>query len=797
MFYSQNEGKVNNLESISPKIKLLRGLKKLIAGGWGVYWDLNDLSPLTNLTSLQRLDVSRTQVNDLSPLKNLADLQLLYIDNTKVKNLNPLKNFVTLQQLHVHNTKVSDLSPLKNLVALQRLHVHNTKVSDLSPLKNLTDLQLLTVSDTKVSDLSPLKNLTDLQLLYVSDTKVSDLSPLKKIIEKGVAVGGNEYGIGIKVEDCPLTNPPKEIVEQGNAAILRYWQEQDRVGLKKVNEARLLLVGEGNSGKTTLKDKLKDPNAEMPEHDATTRGIDIERLMCTNRAGEDFTVQVWDFGGQNIQKYAHQFFMSDSVVYAVLSNTREQNQNFQYWLNIIELLGKDSPFFIVQNEKDGHAEALKDISQIQERFPTTFQSVEHVNLKNAATDKRFDALRLKLFEAATQLPHTQKEYLVSFVNVRQQLARLSETEQTIPFKQFKQLCKAEGIEDPELMNDYARTFTLLGIALHFEDDLHLSAQVFLRPKWIIDALFAVLYADIVAQQQGKFTAADAKKIWQAEMYDDMHGVLLQLMVKFHLCYAIPNSESYIVPQRLPTRSKEEAFVPPPDATHLLYRYKFLPSGLLTQLTCRLHQRIEGAKVWNDAVQFSTKNGEGHVFVRENSADNHLELFGFGRAKTDLINTVVDTIDAIHQNSKFGNLKVEKLVPCPCAVCVDKRKKQEDAFFFEYDILIQDLRDKRTESDRCKFSRQSFPILVILQNASIRSFKIKEIKDLLANDKIEKALDTLRGPFGSDNEVILQLQQLSHINREHRMNQMTAAVYAVERTRLIKAILGMLTEWDDD
>lgn len=565
----------------------------------------------------------------------------------------------------------------------------------------------------------------------------------------------------------------------------------------KVNEARLIILGEGNSGKTTLKDKLIDRHAAMPEPDATTRGIDIQPIIFKNMDGENFTIQVWDFGGQNIQKYAHQFFMSDSAVYAVLSNTREQNQNFQYWLNIIELLGKDSPFFIIQNEKGGHDEPFKDISQIQQRFPQTFKGVFKVNLKEAATDPRFEILAQSLFYAATQLPHTQKEYLASFIKVRKKLEILSATEQTIPFKQFKQLCKAEGIEDSELMNDYARTFTLLGIALHFEDDIHLSSQVFLRPKWITDALFAVLYADIVEHQQGKFSAADAKRIWQAEIYDNMHGVLLQLMVKFHLCYAIPHTTDYIVPQRLPTRTIEDAFVPPPDATHLLYRYKFLPSGLLTQLTCRLYERIEGAKVWNDAVQFSTKNGQGHVFVRENSADNQLELFGFGKDKADLINTVLEYMDEIHQNSKFGNLKVEKLVPCPCAVCASKRAEQHDAFFFEYDILIQDLREGETESDKCKFSRKRSPIRTILKTADIRLFNIDKIKDLLAGDKVEEALKILRGFFGNDNDVISKIYRLARFNKDNSNGELTPDEANKQKNKLINDILTLLKSYENE
>jgi Leucine-rich repeat (LRR) protein len=766
------------VDNLSP-LKNLKALQHLSISSTQV----SDLNPLKDLKQLQNLSISSTQVSDLNPLKDLVKLNYLSASSNKIIDLSPLENLIMLSELYIYSNPISDLSPLKGLVNLQELHLNHTQINDLTPLKNLKKIRRLHVQYTYISDLNPIRNLLNLENISITSTKVSDLSPLKDLRKL----------TKFYYNGSPITNPPREIVKAGLGTMRRYWKEQERIGKKKVNEARLLLVGQGASGKTTLKDKLKDSNATMPEHDATTLGIDIERIICKNREGDDFTVQVWDFGGQEIQKHAHQFFMSDSVVYAVLSNTREQNPNFQYWLNIIELLGKNSPFFIVQNEKDGHAESLKDITQIQERFPHTFKSVEQVNLKNAAKDPRFEMLKQRLFYAATQLPHTQKEYLVSFINVREQLEILSKTQQTITFKEFRQLCKAEGIEDTELMNDYARTFTLLGIALHFADDVHLKAQVFLRPKWIIDALFAVLYNKKVEDQNGKFSATDAETIWHEEEYEDMHGVLLQLMVKFHLCYEIPNTKDYIVPQRLPTRL--EAFVPPTDATHIVYRYRFLPSGILTQLTCRLHQRIEDDKVWNDAVQFSTKNRQGHVFVRENSAENHLELFGFGSQKSDLINVVVDTIDEIHLNSKFGNLKVEKLVPCPCPVCATKRAKQEDAGFFKYDLLIQDLQSGETESDRCEFSRKRFQIKEILKNASIHVFKIEQIRKLLERDKTEEALNILRGALSEDDEVIIQLSRLSHLKRGDRMGQLSFDEANRERNKIIKGVLEKLKEWE--
>jgi Leucine-rich repeat (LRR) protein/GTPase SAR1 family protein len=755
------------------------------------YNQIADLASIKHLTNLQILYCSSNQIADLAPIEHLTNLQQLYCDSNQIADLAPIEHLTNLQQLDCTSNQITDLAPIEHLTNLQQLDCSYNRIIDLAPIEHLTNLQQLNCKSNQIADLAPIEHLANLQRLYCSDNQIVDLTPIVGLIKKGRQVKWSRVEGDIRVGDNPLTNPPIEIVKQGNEAILRYFEEKARSGTQKVNEARLLLVGQGGAGKTTLKEKLRDRKADMPAPDATTKTIHIEPLLYKDGDGADFVLQVWDFGGQNIQKYAHQFFMSDSVVYALLSNTRDQNPNFQYWLNIIEMLGKDSPFFIVQNEKDGHAEPLRDITQIQDRFPDTFQSVEQVNLKNAETDPRFDLLERRLLYAATQLPHTRKEYPLSFIHVRRALENLSKTQQTIPFKQFKDLCKAEGISDPALMNDYARTFTYLGVALYFADDLHLKTQIFLRPKWIIDALFGLLYAPIVEAQNGRFSASDAEAIWTGDEYNDMHGVLLQLMLRFKLCYELPSKQGYIVPQRLPTRM--QPFVPPPDATHIVYRYRFLPSGILTQLTCTLYTRIEKDKAWNDAVLFSTKSGQGRVFVRENSSADSIEVFGYGQDKADLLNMVVDAIDEVHDTSKFGNLKVEKLVPCPCPICTTARTKQEPAEFFDYNFLMELLRDGETESDRCKLSKRKFPIRDILKASNIRGFKIKQVKEYLANDRVEDALLMLRGQFPEDSEIVVQLSRINRHGRMDRMGQMERQESSVERNKIIKGVMDMLND----
>ena len=266
---------------------------------------VSNLMPLKDLVNLQELYVYMTQVSDLLPLKDLVNLQKLNVSYTQVSDLLPLKDLVNLRQLNVNSTQVSDLLPLKDLVNLQKLDVHNTQVSDLLPLKDLVNLQQLNVYNTQLSDLMPLKDLVNLRVLDVHSTQVSNLMPLKDLIEKGIKVEWKRASLltvlhfnnggkvnGIYIEDCPLSNPHIEIAKQGNAAILRYWAEQERSGLKQLNEARLLIVGQGGAGKTTLKEKLKNPHAAMPEPDMMTRGIVIEPLVFKNTEGRFYAANL-------------------------------------------------------------------------------------------------------------------------------------------------------------------------------------------------------------------------------------------------------------------------------------------------------------------------------------------------------------------------------------------------------------------------------------------------------------------------------------------------------------------------
>ena len=92
---------------------------------------------------------------------------------------------------------------------------------------------------------------------------------------------------GLIMDHKFLEIPPFEIAIHGLSAIKRYFQEKDRYGSAKLNEAKCLILGEGGSGKTSLARKLLDPNNELPAEKETTQGIDVHpqigRASCRER----------------------------------------------------------------------------------------------------------------------------------------------------------------------------------------------------------------------------------------------------------------------------------------------------------------------------------------------------------------------------------------------------------------------------------------------------------------------------------------------------------------------------------
>lgn len=670
-----------------------------------------------NIEQLQNIQVLRINaryynkwgITDISPLKKLKKLIILDLHGNNIKDANVLENFMHLEYLNIHSNQVSDISFLKNLKELVTLNVANNSVLYIPNLEHLSKIRYLDLRSNKISDISSLKNLfqtSAFKRLDISSNNIKNLTPILPLIKRGASIKWSSLKDGICVQDNPLTTPPIEIVKEGNQAILNYFKELEE-GEETVYEAKLLIIGEAGAGKTSLKRKIGDCEADLPdEAKDTTTGIDITQHTFAATADlPEFTMNIWDFGGQEVYHATHQFFLSKRSLYVLVDDGRKEDNN-SYWMQTQELFGEGSPLLLFLNQK-GTIQRQIPLNDLKGEFPN-IQELTTINLKTEA-DKIPDYCRtleyyirnLPQFKRGETLPR-------KWVRIREILEEREEN--YISISQFRQICRKEGIKEnkrQDFLSDYLHD---LGALLHFQDSPLLKRMVVLRPEWATNAVYAILNHTEQTGKNGQFTYDDLNEVWQSHEYQDVFEELLALMQKFELCYRLKNNKNrFIVPQLL-SKDKPDFEWIDDNNLELRYEYDFMPKGILTRFIVRRHKFIEGQRlVWQRGVVLEYKNAR--ALVVEEYRSNAIKIQVKGAFPQNLMSIVTDEIDDINSGFHFNErMKVRKMVPCICPTC-NKSKEPEVR---NYEKLVKKLNQGKNRY-YCNTGEEFFSISAALYN----------------------------------------------------------------------------------
>ena len=690
----------------------LTSLQRLKA--WNI--QIDDLTALCNLFSLQALSISSTQVSDLRPLANLSSLRSLHVPDTRVDELAPLANLPSLRSLDVAGTPVRDLRPLANLSSLRSLNILRTQVSDLAPLADLISLQWLHASQTQVSSLVPLAKLTSLNWLNLSNSQVSDLSPLVEHIRKGLRIGLEGRGdTGIIVKDCPLTNPPREIVAQGNKAILNYFDELARGQIDHLYEAKMLVLGEGGAGKTSLIRRLYQPKLPLPSEKETTRGIEIHKHEFHLKNGRTFRLNVWDFGGQQIYHATHQFFLTQRSLYVLVDDTRKDyksvsDEGFRYWLELIEIFGGHSPTIIFQNEKSSRSKVI-DFRGISQRY----DNVKQLYAGNLDDPHAADRLRDAIEFFAAQLDHIGEELPASWIKVRAEIEQLAARHPYVPVEEYFRVCEKYLEDDETRALHLSRYLHDLGVFLHFQDDPLLKRTVILQNEWATAAVFRILDDEIVKKKLGRFSDEDGARLWKGSGYERMHSELLALMRNFELCYELRDASppTRLAPQLLPPAKPEElaSWARPGDLI-VRYKYDFLPKGIISRLTVRQHRFVrDPGMAWVTGVLFEQDNTA--VLVEVLPTGDEVEMRSRGPENKALLSVISADLDALNDSFKGLHDKIETRVPCNCKSC----RTTMSPWFFGHRDLVRRKEYGKLQVE-CSLSFENVDVLQLLDGIKV-------------------------------------------------------------------------------
>ncbi len=734
-------------------------------------------------------------------------------------------HFLVLKKLIFNDSQIADLSPLAGLIHLQELFCHSTQVSDLSPLAGLGNLQQLACDSTQVSDLSPLAGLANLRGLSCSNTPVFDLSPLRKQIEQGIELMWSDESWmdnGIYVKGCPLGKPLIAAIKQGPAAVLKYFNKPK----VRLFEARVLVLGEPRAGKTTLRHKLKNTNAEMPKITESTKAFEIEVAPYTCKIEKDgeankMTYHLWDFGGQDYYRLLHQLFVAEQSVYLIVTGTdaNKHEEELDFWLETIQRLGRDKkgnygPVILLQNPKNKREDL--NFQDLKRRYPFWQQTDQFVVNLNAigqdkpdAETKTFDKIELERFhhfkayleDSFCQIEHIGKEMPTEWVKIKKDLDK-KRLKNWITKEEFRTVCASKGIVKAEEQDDLLGIFRTLGFLFHY-DTKALEGMVILDSEWVTDALYRVLDDKIVEGNKGWFLESDVKAIWHEQKYRDRTQALLDLMSEFKLSYFNAASKRYIVPAKLPRDTEGLPDWDERNNVHLRLQYDWLPRAIATQLIVTLHEYlvplVNGEQwIWRKgAVLDGRKDDLKDVQVRIQDfwKENRIDISARGESSESLIRTVLQKWREV--NSPFEDkVVVTKIILCHCLVC----EKAQDArkFNYEYDDVLnaKDL----GKSIRCNKSHEDFAAADILKGVFDEStvvldaFQKKTGKqegvffELIAAGEVGEALEMMPNNRGT----VDFKRRYTNLRRDKMKNLLTYADFDLEQSKIVE---DMLTYWE--
>jgi internalin A len=436
---------------------------------------------------------------------------------------------------------------------------------------------------------------------------------------------------------------------------------------------KLLLVGRGKAGKTTL---VKQLAGEKPSaRESETHSIAIRELTLACPQGRVRT-RAWDFGGQEILHSTHQFFLTERSLYLLVLEPRTglAQRDAEYWLKLIETQGVGSPVIVVMNHSHGRRWPIDQV-KLRRLFPFIVDFI----WTDALHGDGIETLRNTILRTVEErMPDVWLPFPIRWRTIKDRVTGMGEN--FLTYDEYVKICTEYGEDDPDKQADLAGILHALGLALYFGKDPRLHDTRVLNPSWVTGGVYAVIRSESVRENDGQLTVADMprvlreaqkQKVVKAKDYPpETHPFILELMRAFQLCFAHePESElgeavgpvRYLVPELLPEFEPEMPETWDQAPVRLRYTYEVLPPGLLPRFIVRTHPLSEDALHWRHGVVL--RHGEASALIRAESDRPQLEVFVLGGGEDTrrvLVTMVRRELEALHGEMKMTPVETLEL-----------------------------------------------------------------------------------------------------------------------------------------
>lgn len=627
------------------------------------------------LKYLTHLDLSDNRIVSLRFLENLKQLSYLYLTNNQVKDISELGSLKQLSRLYLNANPIEDYTPLKDLQSLTHLYLNSNRITDFSFLEDMSGLMVLNLSGCKLKNLHFLLNLKNLTHLYLGDNQIAEIDFLKdfthltrldlrnnrirrlppEIIDSNMDIYWTDVDKdGILLKNNPIEPPPIEILKKGSHDIKIYLKSVFGKN-QALNEVKVLLVGNGNSGKTSLMKRLC--GEPFDRNEPQTHGINIQPREIKIK-NESIKIHFWDFGGQEILHATHRFFLSRRSLYILVLDARGEEKP-EYWLQHIESFGGDSPVLVVMNKIDENQNFDVNRLFLQSKYP----NIKGFYRVSCATNKGIGCFSKNLINALKEVEMCKIRWPSAWFVVKTYLENMGKP--FINYDEYRSLCRQENITDPSTQNTLIGFLHDLGVILHFKDIKLLDTNV-LEPKWVTQAVYKIINSQLIKERDGILDLDSLEEILHKQKKTDYYypperfNYIIELMKKFELCYQI-DEQSALIPDQLEIQEKRINF-DYRSSLKFAFSYDFLPTSIMQRFIVKVHQDIKGDLRWRTGVVLENKSYNSTAVIKSDNEAKIIYIWVNGSQKWHYFSAISYILKMINQS--FEKLVVNERVPLP-------------------------------------------------------------------------------------------------------------------------------------
>ena len=658
------------------------------------------------LTSLSSLDLRGTKITTLSEnIGKLTSLSSLDLRGTKITTLpESIGKLTSLSSLDLRGTKITTPpESIGNLPSLSSLVLRNTGLTTLpESIGNLTSLSSLVLRDTGLTTLpESIGNLTSLSGLDLGNTKltalpksIGNLKSLQRLDLRGLSLSSIDKPIvdlnlefyeseyysdkGINILGLSLETQPVSLFLQPRPLIEEYYASE----MVPVNTTKCIVLGYGNAGKTYTLSRLLNGGAKGDYDTKETPGVEI-RSYETKRKSGAFTINFWDFGGQEIMYSMHRCFLTERSCYMIVLDNRRADMDMmaqaRFWLKNIAAFSHGAPVIIMANmwEKDQYRDDI-EIKRLREEFGESvdLRCVIPISAKTSSKKQFKTELIDKIEELAESMVSHNMEFPVKWSRIRSELHEMGQGHSNYYISQedYYSICQKHGVENRDIQDWLLDWFNDLGDCFsYYKSNTGLPSDLIgeykvLDPRWITNAIYILItrgYGFIDHQRSpGILTKTAIEKILEnaeggvityIKKYKDFEcSYIMRVMEKFELAYDVTrDGKKYFIPALL---TKKEPDNKRPEQYRQLVKYileyDFLPSNILHKLMVRFYNELELNRCWNKGMVLRNAAIDQWVLLDMGGGDDklHIEVFACGEDPAcKMLNLTLNRLQIVNES----------------------------------------------------------------------------------------------------------------------------------------------------